>query len=183
MTYDPDRHHRRSVRLPQYDYTRIGAYFVTICTRDRECLLGRAVGEAIMLSRYGRIVEEEWQRTETLRENVRLDAHVIMPNHIHGVVVITQDMARHVPTPDESPIRRFAWPVPRSLSAIVGSYKSAGTRRISRARGTPGTSVWQVRFHERIIRNDDELTRARLYIANNPARWMDDRENPANRHV
>jgi REP element-mobilizing transposase RayT len=89
MPYEPQKHHRRSIRLKGYDYTQAGAYFVTLCIRNRDCLLGEIIQGIMHLSPFGRIVEKEWYRTATVRRNVELDAFVIMPNHIHGIIILT----------------------------------------------------------------------------------------------
>lgn len=89
MKHDTDLHHRRSTRLKDYDYAQPGAYFLTVCTRDRECLFGNIVGGEMRLNECGMAVYEEWLETAQLRENVELDAFTIMPNHVHGIVIIT----------------------------------------------------------------------------------------------
>ena len=91
MPYDPDRHDRQSIRLPGWDYRQPAAYFVTICSRDRACLFGEVTGAGWHLNACGRIVVEEWRRTERVRDNVVLDAFVVMPNHVHGIIGITAD--------------------------------------------------------------------------------------------
>jgi REP element-mobilizing transposase RayT len=89
VAYDPDRHDRRSMRLPAYDYRWAGAYFVTICTHEKRLLFGEVTRERMRLSPCGRVAADEWHRTAELRESVALDAFVVMPNHVHGIVVIT----------------------------------------------------------------------------------------------
>jgi len=91
MKYDPDKHHRRSIRLKDYDYSQQGVYFVTICAHLRECLFGDVVNGAMVLNDYGRIVEQEWLQTGMTRPYIELDAFVVMPNHFHGIVCITDD--------------------------------------------------------------------------------------------
>jgi len=93
MPYDPQRHHRRSIRLPGYDYTRAGAYFVTLVTHDRECLFGEIVGGEMRLNTWGEIAREEWFQTAVVRPYVMLrdDEFVVMPNHIHGIIWIVGD--------------------------------------------------------------------------------------------
>lgn len=91
MRYDPDKHHRRSIRLHGYDYAQAGAYFVTICTQNRECLFGDIEDGEMRLNDYGRVVEEEWLRTATIRREVELDAFIVMPNHVHGIIVINAE--------------------------------------------------------------------------------------------
>jgi putative transposase len=89
MTYDPSRHHRRSIRLKGYDYSRPGAYFITIVAQDRACLFGKVVDGVMHLSEVGQIVAESWQWLAAQYDYVTLDAWVVMPNHLHGIIVIT----------------------------------------------------------------------------------------------
>ena len=84
------RYRRQSIRLPWWDYSQSGWYFVTVCTKDRRCVLGDIVDSQINLSQAGVIVEEEWRRTAIVRQHVLLDEFVLMPNHLHGILVITE---------------------------------------------------------------------------------------------
>ena len=180
MPYDPDKHHRRSIRLQDYDYTQPGAYFVTICTHNHECLFGQVIGAEMHLSNYGQIAHDEWTKTAVVRSYVTLDAFIIMPNHVHGIIIIVGTWQgtrrRRVPTRPTS--EAFSRPVPGSLPTIIRSYKSTVTRQINDLRHTPGSTVWQGRFYEHIVRDDDDLHRIREYIINNPARWEYDRYHP-----
>lgn len=90
MPYNPNQHHRRSIRLPGYDYAQAGAYFVTICTNQRECLFGEVVDGEMRLNEYGRVVEDEWFASACIRCEIELDAFIVMPNHIHGIVWIAE---------------------------------------------------------------------------------------------
>ena len=173
MPFDPARHHRRSTRLQGYDYAEAGIYFVTLCTVDRECLFGEIIGESMQPSRAGDIVQEVWLRSPTLRSEIALDAMVIMPNHLHGIVII-----QTVGATGRSPLQPVPGPAKRSLGALIAGFKAATTKRINAWRGTPGSPVWQRNYYDRIIRDEDELWRIREYIANNPAQWAVDRENP-----
>jgi len=175
MKYDPKKHHRRSIRLPGHDYAQAGAYFVTICTDDRQCLFGRVDNAEMRLNHLGQIADECWRMIPAHFGNVELDAFVIMPNHVHGIIVIT-DVG--VGATHASPLRTRNGPKPRSIGAIIGSYKSGVSKRINEIRATPGPTIWQRDYYEHIIRNDASLDRIRLYIMNNPASWMLDRENP-----
>jgi REP element-mobilizing transposase RayT len=199
VRYDPEKLHRRSIRLRGYDYTQPGAYFVTIVTRNRECLFGDVVGENMALNEYGRIVHACWKTIPDHFPNVTLDAFVVMPNHVHGIIVIDFLGATHaiaiVGARHASPLQitqRHAFPPPdatstpcgpkrRSIGAIVGSFKSAVTKRINEMRGTPGVTIWQRNYYEHIIRSEESLNRIREYILRNPSRWDLDRENPAAR--
>ena len=169
MRRPPDRHHRRSIRLKGHDYTQPGAYFVTICTRDRECLFGHMVNGEMRLNKHGMAVHEEWLKTAELRENVEMEACTVMPNHVHGIVVITngRGVLPYAPTGTlRSPSR--------TIGAIVRGFKSASTKHINEMRNTPGTPVWQRSFYEHVIRNDEELKAIRQYILSNPANWTTD---------
>jgi putative transposase len=161
--YDPNKHHRRSIRPPGWDYRQDGAYFVTIATHERAHLFGEVVNGAMVMSEFGRIVAEEWERTAQLRPYVRLDAFVVMPNHVHGIVWIVDDetivvgaMRRCAPTTTPSVL-------PRSLGAIIRAFKSTTTRRINQIRG----SLARLR----------ELNAVREYIQSNPVNWHLDTEN------
>jgi putative transposase len=195
MKYDPDRHHRQSIRLRGYDYTQAGAYFVTIVVRDRECLLGDIIGDEMRLNDYGRVVAAEWQKLPVRFPHVTTDASIVMPNHLHGIIVIggrrgeasaagqtgQHDMpgGGFAPTPrgDASP-RRPSGTIPGSLGAIVQNFKSTSTRQVNALRRTSGLPLWQRNYFERIIRDERELNRIREYIINNPLKWALDAENP-----
>ena len=169
--------HRRSIRLREYDYTEVGAYFVTICTYNRECLFGEIVHGEMRLNGFGKTIEDEWLRTATIRPYIELEGGVIIPNHVHGIVSVRDEgrgKARLVPTTGT-----FGRPVAGSLPTIIGAFKSASTRRINEMRGTPRAPLWQRNYFEHVIRNEAELSRVRKYIALNPSRWGDDISNPA----
>lgn len=147
MAYDTEKHHRRSLRLRGYDYARPGAYFVTICTYQRECLLGEIRDGQMILNAYGRIVHEEWYKTATVRPYVALDAFVVMPNHLHGIVIITERRGTAPPCPyqtarmDRPPVLykgEFGKPIAGTLPTIIRSFKSVVTQRINEMRGTAG---------------------------------------------
>ena len=183
MRYDPNKHHRRSIRLKGYDYTHAGAYFVTICTHDRQCLFGEVVDGIVQLNAFGEIVRDEWLRTADVRPNVELDTFVVMPNHIHGIIVLRDNDGRGTlhgrGTLQRAPtIEQFGKPTSNSIPTIVRLFKSATTKRINERRGTPGSPVWQRNYYEHIIRHEESLNRIRQYILDNPLSWAMDRENP-----
>jgi putative transposase len=165
-------HGRRSVRVPGYDYTTPGAYFVTICAHDRACLFGEIVEGTMRVNEYGSITREAWWKTAETRAYVALQAYeyIVMPNHIHGII-------RIVGEPEATP-ERFGKPVRGSIPTIVRAFKSATTRRINVTRGISNARVWQTNYFEHIIRDDEQMHRIRRYIADNPARWDEDEENP-----
>jgi putative transposase len=179
MTYDPVRHHRRSIRLPGYDYSRESAYFLTICSAGRVCIFGQVIDGRMRLSAAGEIVNEEWDRSAQVRSELRLDAFVVMPNHIHGIVLIgtPPGVVFQTRAPGRGTPGRLR--PPRSLPSFVAGFKSSVTSRINAIRGTPGEPVWQRNYYEHIARNAADLERIRRYIVANPARWSIDRENPA----
>jgi putative transposase len=184
MTRDRVTQHRRSIRLAGYDYARAGAYFVTICTNNREFLLGQMADGAMLLNDLGRIAVDEWLRAATVRHNVSLDAFVIMPNHLHGIILIANEYLG-TPTPRGGDpagrpytTNRASGPAPGSVGAIIGQFKAAATKRINALRGTPGAPVWQRNYYEHVIRDESELNDVRQYIADNPAGWDMDENNP-----
>lgn len=187
MNHDLHLRHRRSVRLQGYDYGRSGAYFITVCTKGRACWFGEILGEEMVLTQKGRIVEQCWSAIPEHFEHVSLGAFVVMPNHLHGVIWIADNTvgARHaVPNPQpnaqqgSNPKERFGKPVSGSIPTIIRSFKSAATRAINLLEGRAQNGVWQRNYHEHIIRDEEALNSIRAYIANNPARWQYDRENP-----
>ena len=157
--------HRRSIRLPGYDYSQSGAYFVTICTQNGECLFDDPV--------LRRVAETLWQQIPSHSSQVSLDASVVMPNHTHGILLLNG--GAHNPPRNASPLSTS---VPSGcLGAIVGTYKSVTTRRINQIRKTPGVTVWQRNYYEHIIRTERALGAIREYISNNPTRWYLDKCN------
>jgi REP element-mobilizing transposase RayT len=165
-------YHRRSIRLHNYDYAQPGAYFVTLCTHQRECLLGNIAEGMLRLSPPGHVIEECWQALPQYFHAVQLDAFVVMPNHVHGIICILE-----APPADEASIQRHG-AAPRSLTAIVGNFKTVSARRINQIRNTPGAAVWQRNYYEHIIRAPRELDAIRKYIVDNPLKWSLDHENP-----
>lgn len=169
------RYRSASIRLPWWDYSLAGWYFVTICTQDRRCVLGEIVEGETVLSPAGLVVEEEWRRTATIREHVRLDEFVIMPNHLHGILMFTGGAEK---TSHRDVSTKKAKLKPDSLGSIIGQFKSVCTKRI---RGSGfGPFGWQPRFYEHIIRDESSLENIRQYIVENPVKWELDTDNPKN---
>lgn len=167
MNYNPQEHHRRSIRLKEYDYTNPNWYYVTICTHDRKNLFGKIINGKVILNDFRRVVEEEWFKTKELRKNIDLDYYVIMPNHFHGILIIERRGTMHrVPTD-----AKFGQPISGSLSSIVGSFKAAVTRRINKLTFPQKRIIWQRDFYEHIIRNETDLYNIRKYIETNPLQW------------
>ena len=174
MNYDPKIHHRRSIRLKEYDYSSAGWYYVTVCTQERICRLGDISEGQIKLSEAGRIAERSWKWLGAHFTNVELDSYVIMPNHLHGIVIMNERRrggSRTAPTEIQS----------KPLGRLIGAFKTTSTKEINLVRGTPGKVFWQRGFYEHIVRNDADLDRIRTYIRDNPLQWALDEENPDNR--
>ncbi len=166
---------RRSIRLPYYDYSQEGAYFVTVCAHNRGCLFGEVEGEEVALNDAGRIVKREWMRTVAIRPDVELDEFVVMPNHVHGIVLILQ---RTGPRHTWAPRNGAAFGSPsRALGSIIRGFKGTSASRINEMRGSERAPVWQRGYYERVVRDEQELNLIRGYIAGNPAQWSVDREN------
>ncbi len=128
MTLETDSRRRKSIRLKEYDYASAGAYFVTICTHDRECLFGTVADEKIVLNDTGRIVETEWLQTAEIRDNVFTDAYIVMPNHFHGILFI-EEMANVGATGLVAPTKSGTLQ-PNTLGSIIGQFKSVVTKKI-----------------------------------------------------
>ncbi len=167
--FNPDIHRRRSIRLPDYDYTQVGAYYVTIVTSRRRLLFGDVVADEMRLNDAGRLIEDAWQWLVHRYSYVSLDEYIVMPNHLHGIIVIGDQplgASRSAPTPR------------KPLGQLIGAFKTVSTRRFNNIRGTPGQQLWQRNYYERIVRNEEELNHIREYILGNPVMWDTDEENP-----
>ncbi len=210
---------RTNPRHAAFDYRTPAAYFVTICVHERQCLFGTVRRGGMALNEYGRIVVAEWERSEAMRDEVVLDASVVMPNHLHGIVCLVPSEVENVsprgydldvgpnlvsgknasnenvgttgrsslhPRKGETLQEKepngpsASGPSARSLSAMVGGVKAAVTTQVNERRGTPGASVWQSRYYDRILRNEREWRACRRYIERNPGRWTEDRYHPMN---
>jgi putative transposase len=194
MKFNPEVHHRRSIRLQSYDYSQAGALFVTICTNNRDNLFGDIVDGVMHLNDAGQIAERCWVDIPTHFPCVELDEYVIMPNHVHGIIVITDAItsvgaknispdsassgSKDVWAKDVSPLRLVNRPNGTSgtIGSIVRGFK-IGVTKWFRQQNTIHT-VWQRNFWEHVIRNETERDRFREYIRDNPARWEQDTLNP-----
>ncbi len=181
MTYNPQKPHRRSIRLKGYDYSQEGAYFVTICTHNKECLFGSIINSQIELNEYGHEIVKGWLRTPELRPNLELDEFIVMPNHLHAIIIICNRVLQYTPTTESSPGSNSLLRLPsQTIGAIIRGFKGASTKQINEMRDLPGTPIWQRNYYESIIRTEYDLHRIREYIINNPAKWDLDEENPTN---
>ena len=179
MVFNPDIHHRRSIRLPDYDYSGDGAYFVTLCAHERECLFGEAGDGRVVMNPHGRIVLEAWLDIPRHYPQVFLDEFVVMPNHMHGIIVINNPVGAQFIAPESADaMNQGAMNRAPTVGAIVRAFKARCTHAINQSRHTPGVPVWQRNYYERVIRDDGEWDGIRQYIAENPTRWEEDPNRP-----
>ena len=196
MRYDPDKHHRHSIRLKAYDYGQTGAYFVTIVTQARACLLGQVVDAKMQLNVPGQMVETVWTELLVFYPGVDIDGFAVMPNHIHGIIVLVGAAPRGRPGLGSDALPDLGWvgappcgcpgPAPTALSLpdVVHRFKTMTTKRYVDGVNHSGwppfyVRLWQHNYFEHIIRNETSLARIREYIANNPLQWELDPENPS----
>lgn len=177
MAFNPKKHHRRSIRLKGYDYTQPGAYFVTICTSKREHVFGHIQDEKMHLNRYGEVVQFNWNNLPKIYPHVQLDEFIIMPDHIHGIIMLKNDpVGAGSPTIEsltKNPYKPAPTPQKRhGLPEIIRSLKTCSATRINQLRSTKGNPVWQRGYYEHIVRNEQALFNIRRYIINNPLKWQ-----------
>lgn len=151
-SYDPEIHHRCSIRLKGYDYTRPGAYFITIVTQNRKLLFGKISNGEMKPNDFGEIVESCWLALPQHYPQLILDEFALLPAHVHCIMII-KNKSRH------------------GIPEFVRAFKTFSARRINQQRKSPGTTVWQRDYYEHIIRDEDALIRIRTYIKNNPLNW------------
>jgi REP-associated tyrosine transposase len=199
MTQEPTTHNRHSIRLQGFDYSRAGAYFVTICVRDRQCLLGDAVDGAIQLNDAGRMIQTIWDELPLRFTGLKLADFVVMPNHIHGIFVLPgrgESCIRPSPTNSQEPADcrinhesgdhkdRPYGTLPGSVGRIVQAFKSITTHAYADGVKQNGWSpfpgkLWQRNYWDHVVRNESEFHCISEYIRNNPAQWDSDQLNSA----
>lgn len=174
---------RKNRRLPGYDYSQDGYYFITICTHNRQPVFGKIVDRRMALNEYGKIVHNEWVRSANLRKEIKIDKFVIMPNHFHAILGIDHSSVEsyghttgastsgsgtrtYIHTSLQSPSR--------TLGAIIRGFKASVTTKINTFRNTPQNPIWQSGFHDHIIRNETEYRKIWEYIDTNPLKWQED---------
>ena len=180
--YNPTIHHRRSIRLKGYDYSQAGLYFITICCQDRVCRLGKIENGVMICNELGEIAYREWMKTAELRPQIELDAFMVMPNHIHGILKINEMDMDTLHSPNNmgdnmgdntgecnSPLRSPS----NTIGAIIRGYKSSVTKQF----GLMGfdEKLWQRNYYEHIIRDEQSYQIISEYIINNPKKWADDK--------
>jgi len=159
---------RKTIRLPEYDYSWIGAYFITICVRRKECILGQIKNGEIYLNEIGDAIHKNWFWLEKRFKDVKLDEFIVMPNHIHGIILNTEEGgSRTAPTTLNKR---------KPLGRLIGAFKTVSTKEVNNIRNTPGQKLWQRNYYEHIIRNENDLQSIRHYIKYNPLKWDNDPE-------
>jgi len=203
MVYNPEIHHRKTIRLKGYDYSQAGLYFVTLCCQNRNHLFGKIIDGKMDLNHFGKIAKKEWEHTATLRDNISLGAFILMPNHFHSIIQIDYQIKN-----EEANCGTFKSPS-HTIGAIIRGYKGATTKKIKELirnncggelqfqnnsrtgelqfaptkqfapteRFAPTKSIWQRNYWEHIIRNENEFIRISKYIRNNPTKWQKDKLN------
>jgi REP element-mobilizing transposase RayT len=165
MPYDPDKHHRRSIRLKNYDYSQAGAYFVTVVVQGRDLLFGEIVGAEMHPNAAGQAVERWWEEIARKYPTLEKDEFVVMPNHFHGIIRIAGGGG--APTLGQV----MDWLKTMTTNEYIRGAKGKGWPRFQ-------GRLWQRNYHEHVIRDEDELNRIREYIVYNLRQWAFDRENP-----
>ena len=175
MVYNFLFRHRKSIRLKEYDYSQPGEYFITVCTHDKKCFFGEVIEEKIILSPIGKTARKCWEEIPEQFPDVRLDEYVIMPNHVHGIVILTEgrDLINQIPTRNNFPLMKNP---KMTLGKVIRYYKARSSKHIHDSGHVDFR--WQSLFYDRIVRSEKELNNIRDYIANNPLKWYLDEENP-----
>jgi putative transposase len=181
MPFDPSTYHRRSIRLENYDYTQPGAYFITITTNERKQIFGEILSDDISLNKLGNIVRLEWERLPKRFDHIELGPFVIMPNHLHGIIIISRrDTGKlEIDKNDQRSPRvlnteQFGAPVEGSIPTIIRSFKSSVSLRCRLIVGKEAKSIWQSGYYEHIVRDVADMDRITGYIQANPSNWMKD---------
>ena len=187
---------RQSIRLHGYDYSQSGAYFVTICTQNKKCFFGNLVNDKMILNDAGRMINIIWNELPINYPGVNIDEFQIMPNHVHGIIVIDNGQPRVFDNEqprnstngqargfDDGQPRGVAPTAGLSLPDVVHRFKSLTTARyrhgVKQKQWPPFPGkLWQRNYYERIVRDENELNDIRRYIRDNPKKWDLDRENP-----
>ena len=186
MKFDPQKHHRHSIRLKNYDYSQAGAYYVTIDVQNRECLFGEIVNYEMIMNEAGKVIEEQWNALPGRFPNIELDVYQVMPTHFHGIIVIVRATLVVAPNANMTLfLKRAGCPSATNptVGDIVGAFKSITTNEY--IKGVDDKKwrrfykrLWQRNYYEHIIRDEADLNRIRDYIQSNPTNWDKDEENP-----
>ncbi len=192
MKYDPEIHNRQSVRLKEYDYSQDGTYFVTICTRDKECFFGKIKNGKMFLNDVGEMARKYWLKIEELHDFVKLGSFVIMPNHVHGIIIFDKTVGASIygalkhqvfingnqGAMNRAPTRMGGFAGAKnpmlkiSLGTIIRWYKGRCTFEINKKQSS--FFGWQRNYHEHIVRNEESFEKINNYIIRNPLLWEKD---------
>jgi len=172
MNYNPNIHHRRSIRLKGYDYSQAGAYFITICTKNRECLFGKITDAKMLLNEAGKIADEYLNNIPNHFSHIEMGEFIVMPNHAHCILVL-HDKPNNVGTPQQPNANQFSQPIAGSVSVIIQQYKSSVKRWCNK--NNHNNFEWQSRFHDHVIRDNQSYQTISDYIINNPTKWNKDK--------
>ena len=175
MTFDPEKHGRTSIRLPDYDYSQPGAYFVTLCVAGRRCIFGGIADGEMRLNQIGKFVTEQWAGLSNHYRNAVVDAFVIIPNHIHGIVHLTDASTVSVGAGFQPAHAADPTKPPHGLPEIIRGFKTYTARIINQHANTSGQPVWQRNYYEHVVRTEGDLDGIRRYIVENPMNWAEDR--------
>lgn len=201
MDYNTNIHHRKSIRLKGYDYSQAGAYFITICCRERKCFFGNIENHKIILNEFGNVAYNEWNKLPERFKNVELDVFQIMPNHMHAILVLVVGATLAVAHDNNNAVdditnintgainrarvnRAPTTTTTITVGGIIGAYKSLVANKCleiykqqwTEVNGAPTMGkLWQRNYYEHIIRNEQSYQTISNYIINNPAKWNDDK--------
>jgi putative transposase len=195
MKYNPDIHHRRSIRLKGYDYSQEGYYFITVCANENKCLFGEIENGVMNLNCAGKMIDYQWNDLARRFRHIELDEYIIMPNHFHGIIIVGATLVvapitdniragtRPAPTceptgaaPTIKPTKTMGYP---TIGDMVGAFKSITSYeyingvKINNWKPFDG-KLWQRNYYEQILRNETSLRHIREYIVNNPYQWQQD---------
>ncbi len=199
--YNPQIHHRRSIRLKGYDYSQAGLYFITICCQDRKCRFGKIENGEMILNEWGTVAYNEWVKLVERFKNFELDVFQIMPNHLHGIILLKDvvgegglpDQPRNtqeatasdsdlqndsIANDNDTGVGASPAPTNAAIGDIVGAYKSLvcnGCLEIYKSKNELMGKLWQRNYHEHIIRTEQSYLNISNYIINNPAKWAEDK--------
>jgi putative transposase len=186
MKFNPNIHHRKSIRLKNYDYSQAGLYFITICTEHRHCLFGTTQNDNMALHDAGNMIDNQWHELPNRFPSVILHKYVVMPNHFHGIIELVGAIPCGCPDrADTSPAttivadRAGTRPVP-TLGDVTGAFKSLSTneyiKNVKRNNWQRfAGKLWQTNYYEHVIRNEESYSKIAEYIQNNPLNWREDK--------
>jgi putative transposase len=180
MSYNPETHRRRSIRLKHYDYTQAGFYFITLCVQNKESLFGEIIEDQMILNSAGAMIEAQWLALQHRFPNIQLQEYIVMPNHFHAIIEVGGNANNGQP----QGIAPTALNVNKSIGDMIGAFKSITTVEYIRGIKTHhwqsfDDKLWQRNYWEHVIRNEQSLNDIAQYIINNPENWEMDKLRPS----